>query len=1275
MLKNMKIRTKIILVPTLAAIAFLLIFTISTILGSKNNNLLLSIGHGYFPALEMSRDLEGILENVQRNMQYAASAQDEVALESTDVLKDQFLILIENNKDNPVLDKAELDSIESTFKSYFPLAQQTTKQMINEGLDEAVIENLNTMQQQYNFIQEKLSAMTAVKKTDMADSVTEAQNNQQNIIYAIIIVTLLSIILQIVVSIIFTRSITNPLQMIVKASSELAKGNVEVELDTSSKDEIGELSKTTLTLLESTKQLTKAADAIGQGNYDVDVNVRSDQDILSNAIVEMKTNLRKMTEENDTQNWLKTGQAELSEKMRGDQTVVELAQNVITYISSYLHAKVGAIFLGDDSDSFKLAGSYAYKKRKNLSNEFKIGEGLVGQSALEKQSIIITDVPDDYIKINSGVGEATPLNILVMPLIYDGKVTGVIELGSFQNFNEIQLHFLEQASENIAITFQSALSRKQVKQLLEETQNQAEELQTQQEELRVTNEELQSQQEELRVANEELEEQASSLKKSEEVLKTQQKELQKSNQELEHQTVILKERQQEIETKNRELEIIRKEVEKKAEELAISSKYKSEFLANMSHELRTPLNSIQILSRLLAENKESNLNDKQINFAKTINSSGSDLLGLINEILDLSKIEAGKMTINLEKMSLNLLPAYIKQNFEHLTHEKGLYLNIDVDKKLPADIITDRQRVEQIIKNLLSNAIKFTEKGGITVELRKINKSKELEKIGFKAQSGVSISVKDTGIGIPEDKIRSIFHAFQQADGTTSRKFGGTGLGLSISRELAQLLKGTIDLQSKTGEGSTFTLYLPESISQEELKHVSNVNEIVSEAENVVEPVKEYAKEKTEVSNSITENADEGPVKAKEEDIEIKKVNEIRDDRNDLDDDDNTILVIEDDANFAKILFEYTREKGFKCLIAEDGEAGLQLANQYLPNAIILDVGLPRIDGWTVMERLKNDASTRHIPVFFISGHDRKMTAMQMGAIGFLTKPVTIEGLEFAFSKINKTLSKDMKKLLVVEDDKIMRESILELIGNGDISVATADNGEKAINMLKSNEYDCIILDLGLSDISGFELLEKIGNNKKIGEIPIIVYTGKELTKKEESGLRKHADSIIIKGAKSPERLLDEVSLFLHRIETNISSEKQEELIVAHDKDDVYKNKKVLLVDDDIRNIFALTSVLEEKEMQIIVAENGKEALSALEKNKNIDLVLMDIMMPEMDGYEAMQKIRKQKQFNKLPIIALTAKAMKGDREKCIDAGANDYLSKPIDVEKMLSLLHVWLYK
>ena len=1243
MFKNLKIRTKIVLMPVLAGIAFLLILVINTFLGSKNNHLLVKIEDGYFPALEMSRELEGILTSVQRNMQYSASAMDEEILTETDVLRDKFIALVENSKNNPVLNQSELLFLEKEFSEYYPLARQTTLQMLNGELDEAVIQNLAVMQDKYNLIQEKLSTMTGDKKNDMAEAVGEAQSNQESIVTSIILITSLSLILMIFISWVFIRLITKPLHKIVTAANQLAKGNVNTELHIDQNDEIGELAKATSALVETNKQLSRAADAIGQGDYNVEIDIRSDEDILGKSIMRMKNNLLNMSTENEHDNWLKTGQAELSDKMRGDQNTIDLAQNVISYIAEYTKSQIGTIYLNGNGNKFKLAGSYAYKKRKNLSNEFEIGEGLIGQCALEKKTILITNVPDDYIQINSGVGERIPLSILVTPLLYDGKVHGVIELGAFHEFCDLEMNFLEQATENIAIAFHSAVARVKVKELLEETQNQAAELQAQQEELRVTNEEL--------------EEQTQNLLRSEEELKSQREELQASNEELGKQTEALKERQAEIEEKNNALETATVEIEKKAEELEVSSKYKSEFLANMSHELRTPLNSIQILSKLLMENKYNNLNEKQITFAKTINSSGSDLLNLINEILDLSKIEAGKMNLNLEDVALDYLPTYVKQNFEHLTGEKGLYLKVEMENKLPENIISDRQRIEQIVKNLLSNAIKFTEKGGITVKIGRPSKEMDLSNSGLSQDSSIYLQVLDTGIGIPEEKKDLIFQAFQQADGTTSRKFGGTGLGLSISLQLAKLMGGEIQVTSEVGKGSTFTLFLPETIVPAE--KISNKIE-----------------QKKRDDSSVIKNREVEQTSIEETKKPAQNVNDIKDDRHNISEGDRSILIIEDDANFAKVLFDFTREKGYKSVIAEDGEAGLQLANQYKPSAILLDVGLPRIDGWTVMERLKDNAGTRHIPVYFISGHDKRMAAMNMGAIGYLQKPVSPEGLDSALSKIDRTISKDIKKLLIVEDDKVMRESIIELIGNGDVSITASDKGEHAFELLHKEEFDCMVLDLGLSDISGFELIEKVKSDKKIAELPIIIYTGKELNKKEETKLRKHSESIIVKGAKSPERLLDEVSLFLHRVEKNLPKEKQEKIRQLHDTgDNVFKNKKILLVDDDIRNIFALSSVLEEKDIEVITAENGQEAIDTLKYNDGVNLILMDIMMPEMDGFEAIGKIRKLNDYAKLPIIALTAKAMKGDRQKCIDAGANDYLSKPVDIEKLLSLLQVWLYK
>ncbi len=1067
-----------------------------------------------------------------------------------------------------------------------------------------------------------------------------ASNSAMNFI----LVTILALALTLVPAFWNVRQMTNSIDTLVGISKEVSEGNVDVQLNYDSKDEIGELYGGFSTLVNNTKDLAFAAEAIGKGNYDIDLKVRSENDVLGNAIYQMKTNLATMSRETETQNWLKTGQAELNEKMRGEQDLLELSDNVLTYLANYIDAKVGALYLRDESDTFKLTSSYAYTTRKNLSNEYKIGMGIVGQAAKEKKPILITDVPDDYVKINSGTGEAKPLNILVLPFLYEGVVKGVIELGSFHEFEDLHLQFLNLTAENIAIAIHTAESRVELQKLLEQSQVQAEELQAQQEELRVTNEEL--------------EEQTQALKESEEELKSQQEELKKANVELELRTDDLTKQKKEIEVKNSELENARKEIEQKAKDLELSSRYKSEFLANMSHELRTPLNSILILSRLLYENKKGKLDDKQVESAKTIHSSGSDLLSLINEILDLSKIESGKMIINIDEMSLKQLPIYLKQNLEHVVEEKNLYLKTIVDNDVPDKITTDRQRVEQIIKNLMSNAIKFTSKGGITVHIFLPTNKDNLTRSGLEVGKMIAIRVTDTGIGIPAEKQKQIFEAFQQVDGTTSRKYGGTGLGLSISRELARILGGEIQLESEEGKGSSFTLYLPVTISLDDID-----SGLIDKEDNTY--TKKEKKQTPGIKTKITE-----PIE------KIKATSgSIRDDRMDLNENDKSILIIEDDRDFAKLLFDLTREKEFKCLIADDGEAGLQMAMQYIPSAIILDVGLPRVDGWTVMERLKNNPETRHIPVYFISAMDNKLEAMQMGAIGYLTKPVNMEELDGAFVKIKSIISKDIKKLLVVEDDEVMRNSILDMIGDQDVSIIATGKGEEALKILHKEDIDCVVLDLGLSDISGFDLVQKISTDKKVSDVPIIIYTGKDLSKKEDSLLRKYAKSVIIKGAKSPDRLLDEVSLFLHRVEANLPDNKKSQVQLHHNKEDIFKGKKILIVDDDVRNIYALASILGNEEIEIISAENGKDAINILQKNPSLDLILMDIMMPEMDGYEAMAKIRQNEKYKNIPIIALTAKAMKGDRQKCINAGANDYLSKPVDLDKLLSLLRVWLYK
>ena len=761
-------------------------------------------------------------------------------------------------------------------------------------------------------------------------------------------------------------------------------------------------------------------------------------------------------------------------------------------------------------------------------------------------------------------------------------------------------------AENIGIAFNSSQSRTKLKELLEETQRQGEE--------------LQSQQEELKQMNEELEEQAQNLKQ-------QQEELQITNEELEEQT-------QSLEEKNKEVEASKNDIEQKTKQLEISSKYKSEFLANMSHELRTPLNSLLILSKDLSENRNKNLDHDQIESAEIIYKSGHDLLILINEVLDLSKIEAGKMSINIERVPLRNFTDELLREFKHHAEQKGLKLTSKLDKELPESIRTDSQRLNQILKNILSNAIKFTEKGSVNISINRYT------------ENTVIISVKDTGIGIPEDKQMAIFEAFQQADGGTSRKYGGTGLGLSISRELAKLLGAEIKLSSILNEGSTFSIIIPLEIHHEQ------------------EPARTNTFKEPVLYKQHSEN-----------DSEYIDYPSIEDDRDSITKDDKAVLIIEDDLKFASILLKQANKKGFKCLSAATGEDGLLLATKYKPQAIILDLDLPGINGHQVLQELKANPVVRHIPVHIVSINECSFDTLKEGAIEYLMKPVNKKELEDAFTRIENFVSRKMKNLLIIEDDENSRKAMRKLIGNGDVKCFEAGTGKDALEMYHQNQIDCIILDIGLPDMNGFDLIHKLVNVKEHPVPPIIVYTGRELSKEENNELQKYAESIIIKGVKSEERLLDETALFLHRTISNLPESKQVIINNLYDKEAVFHSKKILLVDDDMRNVFALSKILKERGMEIIKAENGKNALEMLNMHSDIDLVLMDIMMPEMDGYEAMKRIRSEGKHKNLPVIALTAKAMKDDKQKCIDAGANDYITKPVDVERLLSLMRVWLSK
>lgn len=988
---------------------------------------------------------------------------------------------------------------------------------------------------------------------------------------------------------------------------------------------------------QTLRAIVQQANAIAEGDYSSDIQPNSEADELGCALANMTRQLRDTTAENERENWFKTGQSELNDKMRGEHATAELAQNIITQVAAYVDAQIGAIFLAEEDQTLKLVSSFAYTRRKGIDHSFPPGEGLVGQALLERKTIIVTELPDDYIVVQSGVGQAAPRHVLVLPFLHDEKVVGVLELGAFHEFTARQVAFLEEVSENIAISVTAAQSRQRTSELLKETRRQSEALEQQQEELRATNEEL--------------EEQAQQLKTSQEQLEAQQEELEMSNAELEESTAILEEQK-------RALELSRNEIRAKSKELELSSKYKSEFLSNMSHELRTPLNSLLILTKLLTENSEENLTDEQVESCRMIHEGGQELLSLINEILDLAKIEAGKMEFSFKAVSMSQLAQSLENEFTHVAANKGIEFRVDMAEGLPDGIKTDPKRAKQILKNLLSNAFKFTAKGGVTVKISRPAANTDLSSSQLDNASSLALAVSDTGIGIPEEKQQLIFQAFQQADGNIDREYGGTGLGLSISTHLAKHLGGEIQLQSQEGKGSTFTLYLPETMEGDPT-----------------------AEQQATAPPSITpEPSPEAPAPPPAPEREAPPVvaQVIPDDREHIAVGDKVILIIEDDARFASILKNMSHERGFKCLVSGHGQAGLRSAIEDQPQAIILDVGLPDMDGFCVINGLKDNPATRHIPVHFISGIDEKQSeaqALSLGAIGYLTKPASAEELDQVFTDIQSFINTDIKKLLVAEDDAKTRASIVKLIGNDDVDIATVGTGQEAHDLLKQERFDCMVLDLGLPDISGLDLLAQIDSDESIvSKPPVVIYSGKDLSRDEAMELRQYSGSIILKGAESTERLLDETSLFLHRIETSLPQEQQRMIRMAHEKETVLQGKKVLIVDDDMRNIFALSHALKAKEMTVIRAENGQKALDMLEAHPDTDIVLMDIMMPVMDGYEAIRQIRAQEKYWKLPILALTAKAMKEDRKKCIEAGANDYLAKPIDLEKILSMLRVWLY-
>jgi len=947
---------------------------------------------------------------------------------------------------------------------------------------------------------------------------------------------------------------------------------------------------------ETSEEAAQVALAVADGDLDISMKVRGERDLLGHSINRMASRLRDHAVESERHLWMARSQAELSRAMTGNPAVEALSNRVVEHLCRLVDAQVGAQYELIDSQLHLRASSAS---SVGMPRRWALGEGLVGRAAQTRQRILVSDLPTEHLRVHFGFGELAPRHVVELPLVYQEEVYGVLELGSIHPFGDGHLELLDRVAPAIAHAIGAARIRARTAELLSATQAQAEELEAQQEELRQTNEEL------------------------------------------EEQTLLLEAERETIAARNHEIAQAREALEVRATALAQASKYKSDFLASMSHELRTPLNSVLILAKLLGEDRDGNLTQKQVEYAQTIHGSGAELLSLIDEILDLAKIESGKMSVELADYPLADLERYLERTFGPVAAGRGVAFEVRISRGCPAVLRTDVQRVQQVLKNLLSNAFKFTEHGVVGVEVG-------LATTGFgpdhpvlsTAGRVVAFTVRDTGVGIPADKLHLIFEAFQQVDAGAQRRYGGTGLGLSISREIVRLLGGEITVASTTGGGSAFTFFLP------------------AEGEAVVvTPPPVSAPQPAAVPPPLPPQL-------------------LPDDRATIVAGDRVLLVIEDDPRFAGVLMDLARARGFKVAVAGDGASGLALAQRFSPDAITLDLRLPDTSGWTVLDRLKHDPATRHIPVHILSIEAQRARGAEQGAIAYLQKPIDPQGLSDALDNIERFGERTVKRLLVVEDDEAQRASITALIGNSDVTTTAVGTGAAALEALEGSEFDCVVLDLGLPDMTGFELIDQMQEIERHRTLPIIVYTGRALTREEQHRLLRTTDAVIVKDARSPERLLAETTLFLHRVETGLPEDKQRMIRQVREHDGVLAGKRVLVVDDDMRNIFALTSILEAYGMDVVFAESGDEALDRVRSSgAELSAVLMDVMMPGMDGYQATRAIRALPGFEETPIIAVTAKAMKGDRARCIEAGASDYIAKPVDTDQLLSLLRVWLYE
>ncbi|HET6148541.1 MAG TPA: response regulator [Polyangia bacterium] len=1170
-------RGKLTAIVVTAAVAFAVMIVSSSLIANRSDREIDKIQQRYLPKLALAPQIEGDFERLRRALQDAVGARDVEALSATRALFEQILAQLASARD--ALDPRSAETLTQALSDYYQAASEVSRRLIAGETGEGLVSAMSAMQAMQTRVAEDLKSATTLDRGELARafaSAARAQVTAGRVRFAISALCLLSVIL---LSVWVGRGLLRSLDALAAGLGRFGRGDFARPIEGVGADELGQVAQ----------QANRMADS-----------------------------LRRMGEQRERASWIKNLEAGLGQELRGALDPDEVAGRAVGFLARALEARAAALYYADPGPSLRLLAHYALSPAPTgtatataeAAPSFGPGEGLVGQAALQEQVMLVNDPPPGYLRVRSGLGEAAPRVIALVPLVHVGKASGVLELALFSPWSERSAEAVQAVQEMLVIAIEVARSRAATRQLLAETQRQAQRLTEQEEELRATNDELHSQQHELKQSNRELTNQADEL------------EAQRTK----------------LEESNRELDDARRGLELKARELATVSTYKSQFLANMSHELRTPLNSMLLLSNLLAENQSRNLTDKQVEFAATIHAAGRDLLALINQVLDLAKIESGKSEVQIAPAPLRDLVTSMERVFAPLAADKGLRLRTEIAPGLPESIATDRRRVEQILKNLIGNAIKFTERGEVVVQLGFPGPAARLHRPELQPRRTLALSVSDTGVGIAPEHRERVFVPFEQVDSAPDRRYGGTGLGLSISRELAALLGGELHLHSEVGRGSTFICYLPFDPPAAAVA----ATPASAPAPALVAPPA------AAVARAARGNGHPGaPGRAAREDC---------------------LLVIEDDPAFGEALADIIRGQGLQCLLAEDGQSGLRLARERRPAGIILDVMLPDLDGWRIMERLRADPATAAIPVHFVSGVDTPDRGMALGAVGYLTKPAAQDDLARAVRALSVKGTAHARRVLVVEDDVVVGDALERQLSGEMLEVRRAGSAGEARAALETERFGCMILELSLPDMDGLQLLRALRERHGARMPAVVIHTARALTDDEARTLETYAEAVVLKDGASAERLLDEVRVFVRRLQDGRASTRR--VAPAQAPSEVHlEGKKVLIVDDDMRTVYALSATLRAKGADVAVAENGQMALTTLADRPDVQAVLMDIMMPGMDGYETIRRIRRDGRHGELPIIALTAKAMKGDQEQCLASGASDYLPKPIDVDRLLQML------